>query len=147
MMTDERLLAVAGDDLTADQLHRILAIRTEIFVVEQNCPYQEVDGPDLDAGTTHVWYEDDRGIAAYLRILSDDDELRIGRVLTRADRRRTGVSSKLMAAALDRVGARVTVLSAQTYLTDYYRGFGYEVTGPEFIEDGIPHVPMRRPAP
>lgn len=144
MTGNERLLTIDGPDLTAAQLHRILEIRTAVFVVEQTCPYQEVDGPDLDAGTTHLWLEDADGIASYLRILTEGDVARIGRVLTREDRRRTGVSSMLMTAAIDRIGTRVSVLSAQTYLTGFYRGFGYETTGPEFIEDGIPHVPMRR---
>lgn len=146
MAENQQLLAVLGPDLSAEQLHRILAVRTAVFVVEQNCPYQEVDGPDLDPGTTHLWIEDEHGIASYLRILSEDDVARIGRVLTREDQRRTGVSSKLMAVAIERIGARVSVLSAQTYLTGYYERFGYEATGPEFIEDGIPHVPMRREA-
>ena len=144
MPQNERLQTVEGPELSATELHDVLAIRTAIFVVEQNCPYQEVDGLDLAAGTTHLWFEDDGGIAAYLRLLTEGDDVRIGRVLTRPDRRRTGVSTKLMTAALDVVGSRTTVLSAQTYLTDYYRGFGYDVTGPEFVEDGIPHVPMRR---
>lgn len=139
---------VAGPDLTLDQLHAILALRVAVFVVEQECPYQEIDGRDLEPETRHVWIEDGNGIAAYIRILSDPANgptaRRIGRVVTRPDRRGEQLSSSLIQASLEQLGAIDTRLEAQSHLTDYYRGFGYEPDGPEFIEDGIPHTPMSR---
>lgn len=139
---------VAGPDLALEQLHSILDLRVAVFVVEQECPYQEIDGRDLEPETQHVWIEDDRGIAAYIRILSDrangETARRIGRVVTRSDRRGEQLSSQLIRASLERLGAVDTRLEAQSHLINYYRGFGYEPDGPEFIEDGIPHIPMAR---
>ncbi len=116
-------------------------------MVEQKCAYQELDGLDLRADTTHLWVEDAHGIAGYLRLLTEDDRIRIGRVLTRADCRRTGVSTTLMNLALRATHPATTLLSAQSYLTNFYSSFGYEVSGQEFVEDGIPHVPMQREVP
>lgn len=143
--SDDTVRSVTGDRLTTAQLHDLLRARTAVFVVEQQCAYQEVDGLDLRPDTTHLWLADDRGIAAYLRILAEDGATRIGRVLTRPDRRGTGVSRKLMHHALFTIGSGPTILSAQTYLAAYYESLGFVIDGPEFVEDGIPHVPMRRP--
>lgn len=144
--TSSNLLSASGAELSPSMLYKILEVRSAIFVVEQECAYQELDGLDLRSDTTHLWFEDNQGIASYLRLLTDGSDIRIGRVLTRPDRRRTGISTALMTLALQRIGSRTTVLSAQSYLTDFYSSFGYEVSGPEFVEDGIPHVPMRRTA-
>lgn len=140
-----------GPELTAAELHAILALRVAVFVVEQACPYPEVDGRDLDATTGHRWLADDDGIACYLRILrepADGGAVRIGRVVTRADRRSGGLAARLVAGALAETDAasEPTVLAAQTRLRAWYEGFGYTVTGPEFLDDGVPHVPMARPA-
>ena len=142
---------VAGPDLGLDQLHAILELRVAVFVVEQECPYQEIDGRDLEPETRHVWIEDDSGVAAYIRILSDpangEAARRIGRVVTRPDRRGEKLSSQLIRNSLEQLGAIDTRLEAQSHLTGYYGNFGYKAEGPEFIEDGIPHVPMVRLSP
>jgi ElaA protein len=138
---------VAGTDLSTGQLHDILRLRTDVFVVEQACAYPEVDGRDLEADTEHVWIEDDVGITAYIRLLTDDDAIRIGRVVTRSDRRGRQLSARLITSTLHRLGPIRTRLEAQTHLVDYYRRFGYEPDGAEYVEDGIPHTPMIRPAP
>ncbi len=139
------MFAVRGHELTARQLHDLLALRIDVFVVEQNCPYREVDGHDLDPTTEHLWTADELGIASALRILEDGSDRRIGRVVTRADQRGNGAASALLSAALEHLGSTSIVLDAQSYLQEFYERFGFTVTGPEFVEDGIPHVPMRRP--
>ncbi len=143
------MFTVSGPDLTASQLHDLLRLRVDIFVVEQDCPYPEIDGRDLDAGTTHLWLPGptrDVPVAAALRILTDETEKRVGRVVTHIDHRGQGHSSTLMEAALGLVGSQQVVLDAQAHLTDFYARFGFEADSPEFLEDGIPHVTMRRSA-
>jgi ElaA protein len=133
-------------ELDAATLYALLRLRVDVFVVEQRCPYPELDGRDVEPGTVHVWFEDDGAPVAYLRILNDPGTVRIGRVCTAAPRRGDGLSGRLLATALDLVDSRPCVLDAQSYLVGYYKRFGFEPDGPEFVEDGIPHVPMRRPA-
>jgi ElaA protein len=132
------------DSLTA---YRLWQLRESVFVVEQECAYQELDGRDVEAGTRHVWVEDDpaghRPIG-YLRLLDDGEHVRIGRVLVAPSHRGHGVSEALMRAALEVIGDRASVLSAQTPLAGWYASFGYVPDGDPFVEDGIPHTPMRR---
>ena len=150
-MPDERATSVehvvAGAQISAKQLHAILRLRVDVFVVEQDCAYAEVDGRDLQPDTEHVWIEDEAGIAAYIRLLDTDSTVQIGRVVTRQDRRGEQLSARLIASTLRRLGPTETRLEAQTHLVDYYRNFGYEPGGVEYIEDGIPHTPMVRPVP
>ena len=98
------------------------------------------------ADDRHVWASTpDEGPVGYLRVLDDGDLARIGRVLVSRPHRGRGLSALLMRAALDVVGDRPSRLDAQTPLAGWYTGFGYLPDGPEFVEDGIPHLPMRRP--
>ncbi|MCE6993659.1 GNAT family N-acetyltransferase [Saccharothrix sp. S26] len=134
-------------DLTADQLYDVLKLRSDVFVVEQNCPYPELDGRDLEPGTRHFWLESDdsAGPQAYLRLLEEPGgTFRIGRVCTARAARGRGYSRRLMEAALAEVGQAECVLDAQTYVADFYASFGFRPQGAEFIEDGIPHLRMRR---
>ena len=132
-------------DLDPLVLHDIVRLRVDVFVVEQACPYAELDGRDVEPGTEHVWTTDGRGVSAYLRVLSEPDGARrIGRVVTRADARGAGLSARLVADVVARDGDAPLVLDAQAYLTGFYSGFGFVATGPEFSDDGIPHVPMLR---
>jgi ElaA protein len=134
-------------ELDAGTLYRLLKLRVDVFVVEQECAYPELDGRDPEPGTVHVWGSDESGeVVAYLRILDDGDELRIGRVVTAESSRNGGLGGRLMREALAVVGDRPSVLDAQSRLTAFYERFGYAQDGPEFVEDGIPHTPMRRPA-
>ena len=134
-------------DLDPQTLYRILALRTDVFVVEQNCPYPELDGRDLEASARQVWIERDGAVLATLRLLTDPSgDARIGRVATALPARGAGLAVALMQHALSLAGPRETVLDAQTYLRAWYARFGFVEDGPEFVEDGIPHVPMRRPA-
>ena len=117
-----------------------------MFVVEQNCPYPELDGRDVEPGTRHLWLTDGGAPLAYLRILADPDGIaRIGRVVVAPARRAAaGTPARLMSAALEVVGNRPCVLEAQSHLVAFYARHGFAVSGPEYVEDGIPHTPMRR---
>lgn len=133
------------DDLDARTAYLLWQLRESVFVVEQACPYAELDGRDLERGTRHIWVEQDGSPVAYLRILEESDgDARIGRVLVSRPLRGRGYAALLMHKALEVIGGRPSRLDAQTYLADWYTRFGYEVSGVEFVEDGIAHVPMRR---
>jgi ElaA protein len=134
----------AFDELDARTLHDLLRLRIDVFVVEQKCPYPEVDGRDIESGTRHVWSADAVGPTAYLRILDEGETRRIGRVCTRPDARGAGLAARLMQVALESTAGWSVVLDAQSQLTTWYERFGFHVEGPEFVEDGIPHRPMRR---
>ncbi|WP_158843140.1 GNAT family N-acetyltransferase [Saccharothrix deserti] len=143
-------------DLTTDQLYAVLKLRVDVFVVEQNCVYPELDGRDLQPGTRHFWLEVEGSPPsvepttgprpqAYLRLLEEPDgTFRIGRVCTARAARGRGYSRRLMEAALAEVGQVECVLDSQTYVADFYASFGFEPQGAEFMDDGIPHLRMRR---
>lgn len=136
------------DSIGTRTAYLLWALRESVFVVEQQCVYQELDGRDLEPGTRHVWAVDtDTGRdvpVGYLRLLDDRDRMRIGRVVVAADHRGHGLAGLLMQAALDSVGRRAAVLSAQSHLADWYARFGFARAGDDFVEDGILHTPMRR---
>ncbi len=131
-------------DLDARTFHDLLRLRIGVFVVEQACPYPELDGRDVEPGTEHLWVADDAGPAAYLRVLRDDGGVRIGRVCTRQDTRHQGLAARLVKDVLARYGSRRIDLAAQSYLVTFYVRHGFRRSGPEFLDDGIPHVPMTR---
>ena len=132
-------------ELTTAELFEIYKLRVSVFVVEQNCPYQEVDQGDLEA--YHLWLKDDTGIQAYLRVLpkgTNHTDVSIGRVI--AVKRRCGLGTQIVeagiAAAKERLGAERIVIDAQTYARGLYENIGFMQSGDEFLEDGIPHIPM-----
>lgn len=130
-------------ELSPAVLHDLVRLRVDVFVVEQQCPYAELDGRDADESAVHVWAESDGTVAGYLRILAEPGGTRrIGRVCVAAHARGRGVARELMDVALGLVGDRRVVLDAQTYLAPWYERLGFTPCGPEFVEDGIPHVPM-----
>ncbi|CAM3171666.1 Putative N-acetyltransferase YjcF [Stackebrandtia soli] len=133
-------------ELTAQALYAILRIRVNVFVVEQRCPYPELDGRDTEPGTRHVHISEDGTTVAYLRVLTEPDgSFRIGRVCTDRHRRGEGLAGALMREALAYCGDTSTVrLDAQASVAGFYRSFGFVIDGDEFVEDGIPHVPMTR---
>jgi ElaA protein len=133
-------------ELDPATLYALLRLRVDVFVVEQNCPYPELDGRDVEPDTIHLWLEHDGAAASYLRILQDLGAARIGRVCTATAHRGAGLSGRLLASALDLIGERPSVLDAQAHLAGFYARFGFEVSGERFVEDGIPHVPMIRDA-
>jgi ElaA protein len=141
------LHAATFGELDVTTLYALLRLRVDVFVVEQHCAYAELDGRDAEPDATHLWLtaDGDPTPVAYLRILSEPDgSARIGRVAVAPVARGAGLARRLMEAALSRVGGRACILDAQAHLAEFYRGLGFAVAGPEFLEDGIPHVPMRR---
>ena len=132
-------------ELSAPTAYRLWALRSQVFVVEQDCPYLDLDGRDLEPATRHLWVERDGEPVAALRLLDDGDRLRIGRVATRTDARGDGLAAGLVTEALALAGEREVVLDAQSHLVDWYERFGFVPSGRGFVEDGIPHTPMSRP--
>lgn len=135
----------AARDLDPVTLYRILALRTEVFVVEQNCVYADLDGRDLEPHARQLWAEDDGRVVATVRLLRDTDgRARIGRVATAVPARGQGLAAQLVRRAITLADGREIVLDAQSQLFDWYSRFGFVRDGAEFVEDGIPHIPMRR---
>jgi ElaA protein len=132
------------DALDARTAYLLWQLRAAVFVVEQECPYLDLDGRDLDPATRHVWVADGETPVAYLRLLDGDDGPRIGRVVVAPTHRGLGLAGTLMRRVLELVGDRESRLDAQSYLAGWYTRFGYRQTGPEFLDDGIPHVSMVR---
>lgn len=128
-------------------MYGLLRLRIDVFVVEQECPWQALDGRDLDPATTHFWFaptwQREQPIGC-LRLLRERAGWRIDRVCVARPARGRGLAGALMRAALREVGDQPCVLDAQSYVVGYYESFGFVVSGEEFVEDGIPHLPMRR---
>jgi ElaA protein len=131
-------------------LYAVLAARSAVFVVEQNCAYQDLDGYDARAQHLVAWRGGD--VAAYCRVFAPGvkyAEASIGRVLTTPPYRGTGVGRELVARAVERIdaqhGSRGARISAQGYLERFYASFGFETVSAPYLEDGIPHVEMLRP--
>lgn len=143
-MPDLEVHVAAFDELDPRTAYQLWRLRQDVFVVEQECVYPDLDGRDLEPATRHVWVGDGGRPVGYLRVLDDDGTARIGRVAVATSHRGRGLAETLMRTALELIGPRPSVLDAQSYLQDWYARFGYVATGPEFLDDGIPHVPMRR---
>lgn len=139
-----RCFAVPFDQLDSYAVYGICKIRQDVFVVEQECPYPDLDGRDVEPGTRHVLLMIDDTLLGYGRVLDDGDTWRIGRVLLAPDARGRGWADLVMETALQVCPDRDVVLDAQSPLVPWYTTFGFEVSGAEFLEDGIPHTPMRR---
>ena len=132
------------DELAPRVLYRILRLRAQVFVVEQTCVFLEPDGRDLEPACRHLWIAgDDDDVIAAARVLDDGDARRIGRIVTAEAHRRRGLATQLVQHFLDRYRGP-WVLDGQAHLAGWYRRFGFEVSGPEYLDDGILHVPMRR---
>lgn len=142
-----QVLTVPVDELAPRLAYELWRLRQQVFVVEQDCPYPDLDGRDLEDTTQHVMLLEDERLVGCLRVLDDGDWARIGRVAVAPASRGRGLAALMMDAALALCGDREVRLDAQTGLTAFYEGYGFEVTGPEFDEDGIMHVPMRRRRP
>lgn len=141
------LYSAKGGEITAAELYPLLKLRVDVFVVEQECAYPEIDGRDLLPSTVHVWWQPDDEVLGYLRLLRDPDGThRIGRVCTAMSARGSGLGALLMKAAMEHIGDDAAVLDAQTYALDFYARFGFVPEGDRFIEDGIEHQTMRRAA-
>ena len=133
------------DELDIFELYEILKLRVDVFVVEQNCPYPELDEKDKSAW--HVYFREASEIIAYLRVLDPGvsfDTAAIGRVISA--RRRCGLGTKLMREGIrvvrERMNTDAIKIEAQTYARSFYEQLGFVQTSEEFLEDGIPHIEM-----
>lgn len=131
------------EELTTAELYELLKARAEIFVVEQNCIYQDLDDRDYDS--LHVFYEESGKVLAYLRAFQKErGVVQMGRVLT--IEHGTGLGGKLLRAGMDSIKEKFQpqkiYIEAQSYATGYYEREGFTICSEEFLEDGIPHVQM-----
>jgi ElaA protein len=125
-------------------LYALLKLRVDVFVVEQACAYPDLDGRDTDPATRHLWIAEDEQPVAYARVLDDNGTARIGRVATARPHRHRGLAERLLRHAIATTPGPI-VLDAQSYLVGWYTGLGFVTAGEEYVEDGIPHVPMTLP--
>jgi len=137
------------NELSKDELYSLLRLRAEVFVVEQDCPYQDVDNKDQKA--LHVFAVENEEVIAYTRVFKPGDyfqEASIGRVVTKPSYRGTGLGQKHKQKTIDFIEkgpiSKPIRISAQTYLIQFYEGYGFSKVGIEYKEDGIPHIGMIR---
>lgn len=133
--------------LSNEELYALLQLRSEVFVVEQNCVYQDLDG--LDAASLHLLLFDGSALVGCARIvpptLNKDGLPHIGRLVVKASHRKRKFAHHLMQTAINYCETHFAgpiALMGQSYLVQFYAGLGFEVVGPEFLEDGIPHYHM-----
>lgn len=135
------------DELTVKELFEVYYLRQEVFVVEQDCPYQDADNKDLKS--YHLMGYEQGELVAYLRVVEPGvsyKEVSIGRVVTKESARRKGIGSLLMNKGREEIeeiyGSVPIRISAQKYLKAFYESLGYNFTGKEYLEDNIPHLEM-----
>ena len=135
-------------DLTKDELYVLLQLRSEVFVVEQNCVYQDIDGKDPKA--FHVLGFKNEVLIAYTRLFKPGDyfeEASIGRVVVKKEERQHSYGHELMEVSIEAIKEhfkeKVVKISAQSYLKSFYNNLGFKEEGEEYLEDGIPHTAMR----
>ena len=137
------------EEFTVPELYAILKARIDVFVIEQNCPYPDLDNYDQKA--VHIWAEENGAILAYCRVFDKGikyQETSIGRVLTTEKARGKSLGKQLIQYAVETIENRFHTpeirISAQDYLLRFYGGFGFEDTGKKYLEDDIPHTEMIR---
>ena len=150
-MTSYEWIWQTGPELDPAGLYTLLSLRTAVFVVEQQCAYQELDGRDLVPSTHHLQVLAAGQLAATLRLLAPatvTQPVAIGRVVIHPDHRGSGLGHDLLRAALHRIESlwpgRSARLSAQAHLRAYYGRHGFEPVSDIYLEDGIPHIDMHR---
>lgn len=136
------------DDLSARTLYDVLKLRVDVFVVEQNCPYPEIDG--LDQQAIHLLYSENDAILAYARLVPAGLKYEfpsIGRVIVHKEARGRGLAKQLIEKSIDYISeqwqAQAIQLQGQVYLQEFYQSFGFQPTSERYDEDGIPHVDMK----
>lgn len=139
------LIVKKFEQLTTLELYEILKLRVDVFVVEQNCPYHEID--DIDKHAYHVFFSENGVIQAYLRVIDAgivNENVAIGRVVAR--KRRCGMGTKILEAGIEtaknKMGAAAIYLEAQVYAKTLYEKAGFKQISDEFLEDEIPHIRM-----
>ena len=135
------------NELSTKELYALLRLRNEVFIVEQNCPYLDLD--DKDQASYHLLYYADDQLAGHTRLLPGGlsyDDVSIGRVATASSYRGLGLGKKLMEASIEgcygKFGRSAIRISAQLYLLKFYRSLGFKEEGASYEEDGIPHIEM-----
>lgn len=135
------------NDLTVSELYAIIALRNIVFVVEQNCVYNDTDDKDLDCWHLCGYYENE--LVAYARIIRPGvsyPQASIGRVVTHPDFRKKGFGIELMKLAIEKTRSEFNInaikISAQSYLINFYQSLGFGIISETYLEDGIPHVAM-----
>ncbi len=135
------------EELTVYELYKILQLRVNVFVVEQNCPYKDID--DLDKDAYHIYFEQDGEMIAYLRVLPQNTKFKeasVGRVIS--VKRRCGIGSMILNEGIriaeEKFGADEIRIEAQTYARPFYERAGFVQASNEFLDDGIPHIEMIR---
>ena len=132
-------------ELDNNTLHNIFLLRSEVFVVEQECVYQDIDGKDVNS--IHIIGKKQEEIIAYSRIMNLNNEFcSIGRVLVKKELRKKGIGLKLMKKSIEKAkklyNKKKIKISAQEYLKNFYTDIGFKHTGKSYLEDGIPHIEM-----
>ncbi len=135
------------NELTTQELYNILQLRSEVFVVEQNCIYQDIDGKDQKA--VHIFFTENNKTIAYSRIFNEGEYFEnpsIGRVVVEKEKRGKELGKKVMIEGEKYIKENLTnkniEISAQKYLKEFYTNLGYKFIGNEYLEDGIPHIRM-----
>ena len=133
------------NEIDSKTLHNIFLLRSEVFIVEQECAYQDIDGKDFKS--IHIIGKQKGEIIAYSRIMSLNNEFcSIGRVLVKKELRKKGIGIKLMTKTIEEAtseyNSRKIKISAQEYLKNFYTNLGFNHTGKCYLEDGIPHIEM-----
>lgn len=135
--------SAAFADLGPFELYGLLRLRTDVFVVEQRCPYPDLDGRDTEPTARHHWMEEGGQVVACLRVLSEPDgATRVGRVATAPSARGRGLAGLLLRTVLADL-PRPVLLHAQAHLAHWYARFGFVRDGEDDVETGILHTPMR----
>lgn len=134
-------------ELNVEEIYKILALRNEVFIVEQECAYLDCDNKDLNS--YHLFSEENGEVVAYLRILEKGvsyDEISIGRVAVKKNYRGKGISRGMMLKAIEFVENNLNEdtikIQAQAYLLNFYSSFGFKAVSEEYLEDNIPHIDM-----
>jgi len=138
------IIVKSTNELSPKELIDILKARVAVFVVEQNCPYQEVDADDYN--DLHVCLVENGDLKAYTRIIDKGDHITFGRVLVVEKYRKAGLGEKIVAATIDEIKQRFPnqpiQIQAQAYLQKFYTQFGFKAISDVYLEDNIPHLDM-----
>lgn len=135
------------DDLTTKEFYMLVKERIAVFVVEQNCPYQEVD--EIDPEALHTFLTDEQGnVAAYTRIYKEEDAVHFGRVLVAKEHRQSGLGKQIVQRTLEVIEQKYPntpiIIGAQDYLRSFYESFGFNAISDVYLEDDIPHIDMKK---
>ena len=141
------LITKTFNELTTDELYKILRLRNEVFILEQECPYQDID--DKDSESYHMFLKENNEIIAYLRIIKKGisyKQISIGRVVVKKDYRFKGIAKDMLLKCLDfienNLGEKEIKIQAQSYLYEFYSSLGFKKISDIYLEDNIPHMDM-----